>query len=224
MRAAPAGSRRLTGGHITLIAVAVCATLAPTAVYAADRVLSYIADPHDSSAVARVSQDGRLGIRGETIAQQGVPMNEWHGAASGGRLLRSAPPGSGIGVSQITVENLNRTSSGFVRALLLSATVAGECPRDRSTVVPSVLYEAYVPIPPDQVVRSEQFVFPVPLTLRAAPKQTTCLYADVDHHGATVRANGISGPMTPAFVAPAGTNSPTAEGDPANQPAIEVQP
>lgn len=216
MRPRTTDGRRLSGRQITVIAVAACATLAPTAVYAAERVISVIGDPHNSSALARVSEDGRLGVRGEATSQQGVPGNEWHTfrqiTLEEFTLLKEAPPGSGIGLSRVSVTHSRRATLAAVN--VYGITRPGGCPD--SIPYPSLSLSVrndtlhHASFPAAQPSTTE-YVYPVPATVPPSPTGHACLYARGGLIGTEdslreifIGANGVSGRATPAFAAPKG--------------------
>lgn len=218
--------RRLDGTHITVIAVAVCVALTPAGVFAADYVTSVIVDPQVPTAQARVSDDGRLGVRGETTAQQGVPSNAWDRVVTQDErrsafLIRTLvppvlePPDSAIGVSQLTVSPGRGGWPAGGADIALVATPApyagcgSPCPGPCPISAPSDAEVRYrFRAGPAGSVDHAQVTFPVPLTVgRPSPSADVCLYVRTDVDGKiVVSANGVIGTPTASF-APAGTKA-----------------
>lgn len=211
-------------------AAAAAALLAPTAAHAADRIAAVIGDPYNSSALARVSEDGRLGTRGETTTQTGVPSNAWDAQVYlehpdprvvPEQFVHGARAGWGIGISQMTFDVRLRsgTASNLRGAVVLWLHRADGalCPErlpDISLI--ETLYTAYLPSLAEYDGRPVQLVFPVPLTVPASPTGSTCLYATVAGHHVAMHVSGVTGPATPAFVPAKGEDraDPTAEPTP----------
>jgi hypothetical protein len=189
--------RGFTATHVTIMVVALSLMAAPVAVRAADMLVS-ISDPAVPSAQARVSDDGRLAVRGEVAEQAGVPSNEWHTTKrlnpSTAKLLWGAPPNSGVAVSTLTVSP-DGGNAGHAEVWLVSAFTSGSCDRERNIGYhpdrgEEVIFEASVPYDP-RTPSSQQFTFPVPLTVEPSPVRGICVYVMSFHRPSTISANGV---------------------------------
>jgi hypothetical protein len=191
-----------------LVAIAAHAQEAPTPTVVGDRDVPTIQ--------AHVTDDGRLGVRGETTTQAGVPSNAWaksifvpaaRGGGNGGgvaELLWGAPPGSGVGLSQLSV----LLDGGDVGRIWLVSTFAG--PNGCATEIPvgyragesELVYVLGIQRQRPNDLAFTQATFPIPLTVAPAPARGVCLYVSSFGAAVTVSASGISGPPVPSFVAP----------------------
>jgi hypothetical protein len=189
--------RRFTATHVTIMVVALSVTAAPVAVRAADMLVS-ISDPAVPSAQARVSDDGRLAVRGEVTQQAGAPSSEWHTTrnlnTSNAKLLWGAPPGSAVAIGQLTVSP-SGGNAGHAELWLVSTFTNNFCDRERNIGFrpdrgEEIIFEASVPFDP-RTPSSEQFTFPIPLTVEPSPTRGICVYVMTYHRPTTVSANGV---------------------------------
>jgi hypothetical protein len=208
----PKRERRLTGTHLTVIAVAALAVLIPSTAYAVTGQLVNVADPWNDTAVARVSTDGRLGVRGEVAAQPAVPAHEWHfssewsnGGPSHPTLLTVAPRGASISIGQITLTAQNVNASVVVRVYPEPDSDRG-CRSAVNYFPRNFILRTGTPMFPIQRT------YPVPWTFEPPDlSRRTCLIAfraDISNDGEDagrhfwIEANGLVGTPSPDFAPP----------------------
>ena len=200
------GVRGFTATQITAMVVGLSLALSPVAVRATEHLVTAIRDPLVPSAEARVSSDGRLGMRGEVTQQAGVPDSEWHTSkrvpAGEAKLVWGAPPGSGVALSQITI-TADGGRSGYAEIWLVSTFTDTGCASERGGGYhPSrgeeIVFEGAVPYDIEQPA-SQQFTFPIPLTIEPSPSRGVCLYLTSFHRASVFSANGVRGRPIPSF-------------------------
>ena len=194
----PSSDRRLTGNHITIIAVAACLAAVPGVAFAAQAITATIADPEVPAAQARVSRDGMLGVRGDVLSGPAVPLGAWNDQGlvslsgetrSRNELIRYIPPRIGVGIGDMTVMSyLDDTYVTFSLHAIEADPVHGCANLTRPSSLSDGLLRRVTSVRREQ----GQLTFPIPLTVYAGPRGT-CLVGQVAAQGSTDVAYGVAG-------------------------------
>ncbi len=205
----------MSGAHKTVVAAAACLAMAPAAVYAAEEVATVISDPHDPSARARVTLDGRLGVRGDVGTHPVIPVHTFRsGFHSYARTTGTYPnlqgnqvwcctrPGASLALSQWSATHQAPTLGQVAVRLHARPAVGGTC----DTRLDASFFDVVSEMSVEAGDSSRQMTFPVPLTVDPRNSdQGVCLVASQSgQRTVSVGVSGLTGPRATEFEAPTG--------------------
>jgi hypothetical protein len=185
---------RLTGRHIVVIVLAVCASvaLAPTMVYAAKTQLVSIADAKKPSRTAKVDKQRRLQVTGPVaVAPPSHPFHRGQNASDQTPTLGAPiPKGRTLAITSLSSVWLSGMTmeSGFpgLRIVVRRANTAGTCPT--SGPVAGVVATFFAP-GDNSTAQSWERTFPTPQVWRAG-NRALCLQVDAGVAGFPVVVDG----------------------------------